>query len=216
MTGESSGFTVSASGFVASISITVCGIANSNARYNNTCMIVALAGRRIDSPEAETTSFPLSNLNRVRNDLHDLFARLQPFALVSSAACGADLLALDEAGKLGIRRRVILPFDSEQFLKSSVIDRPGEWRLIYQRIVDELAASRELLVIGTDLDRDAAYSLVNSVILAQARDLANYFDLPMTAVLVWDGKPRGPSDLTETFRFEAARKGFQITEIQTN
>ncbi len=76
-------------------------------------MIVALAGRRIDAEAAQTASFPLANVARVRQELHDLLVKLKPLALVSSAACGADLLALDEAGALGIRRRVVLPFDAD-------------------------------------------------------------------------------------------------------
>ena len=88
-------------------------------------MIIALAGRRIDAADADTQRFPVENIELVRRRLRELFERERPEALVSSAACGADLIALDEAGALGIRRRVILPFDRRRFRETSVIDRPG-------------------------------------------------------------------------------------------
>ena len=45
--------------------------------------------------------------------------------LVSSAACGADLIALSEARELGLGLRIILPFARDKFRISSVADRPG-------------------------------------------------------------------------------------------
>jgi hypothetical protein len=179
-------------------------------------MIVALAGRRIDSADAELSRFPLRNAGRVREDLHNLLVRLKPLALVSSAACGADLLALDEAGALGIRRRVILPFDPEQFLETSVIDRPGEWRSTYERVIAEVTAASDLLIVSKEIGGDESYSLASSVILDQSSDLSKYFGLPVTAVVVWDGRSRGPDDLTAGFRTDAERRGFEINEILTN
>lgn len=179
-------------------------------------MIVALAGRRVDGEHTANTSFPASNVDRVRQELHELFARLKPLAIVSSAACGADLLALEVAGNLGMRRRIVLPFPIEQFRESSVIDRPGEWGPIYDRVISEASAASDLLVVNQNAQGDAAYSIVNSVILDQAWDLAKFFDLPVAAVLVWDGQGRGLGDLTESFRADAEKRHFDIVEIRTN
>jgi hypothetical protein len=76
---------------------------------------LALAGRRIDAEGADTPRFPLSQVETVRRRMHDLFVGQQIGAIVRSAAYGADLVALEEAGKLGIRRRVVLPFAKERF-----------------------------------------------------------------------------------------------------
>ena len=179
-------------------------------------MIVALAGRRVDADAAQTPSFPLANVGRVRQELHDLLVKLKPLALVSSAACGADLLALDEAGALAIRRRVVLPFDADRFLETSVIDRPGAWQSIFERVIEEVTLASDLLVIGEDVDGDESYLLVNSMILDQARDLAKYYDRPVKAVLVWDGQARDAGDLTEAFRLEAERRGCQVVQIRTD
>jgi hypothetical protein len=178
-------------------------------------MIIALAGRRIDAADAENQSFPATNIDQVRQELHDLLEHRKPLAIVSSAACGADLLALEEAGKLGIRRRVVLPFAVAEFRKTSVTDRPGDWGAIYDQVVSEVSAASDLLIVSPDARGDEAYSLANRVILDQAWDLAKFFDRPVTAVLVWDGQGRGAGDLTESFRTEASGRGFEIVEIRT-
>lgn len=179
-------------------------------------MIIALAGRRIDAPDSENQSFPEGNIDPVRHELHELLLHRKPLAIVSSAACGADLLALEEAGRLGIRRRVVLPFAVEQFRRTSVTDRPGDWGPIYDRVISEVTAASDLLIVSHDAEGDKAYSIANSVILDQAWDLAKFFDLPVTAVLVWDGQGRDRGDLTDSFRAEAERRGFEIIEIRTN
>jgi hypothetical protein len=60
----------------------------------------------------------------VRRRIVDLLAEEHTEALVCSAACGADLIALEEAERLGLRRRIVLPFSPRQFRETSVTDRP--------------------------------------------------------------------------------------------
>ena len=71
-------------------------------------------------------------------------------ALVSSAARGADLLALEEAGNLGMRRRCIPPFNRKRFRETSVVDQPGDWGNLYERIVDAVEANGVLELIICD------------------------------------------------------------------
>src|SRR5438552_4042532 len=89
-------------------------------------IIVALAGRRIDA-EGAPARFPLDQAPRVRERLDALLLELRPAALVCSAACGADLLALEAAAALNIPARIVLPFEPGRFRTSSVVDRPGDW-----------------------------------------------------------------------------------------
>src|SRR5262245_66089037 len=77
-------------------------------------MIIALAGRRIDAPDAPTPRFPSENVRLVQSRLADLFAREGATALVSSGACGADLVALEVAGARGMQRRVVLARSEER------------------------------------------------------------------------------------------------------
>jgi hypothetical protein len=100
-------------------------------------MIIALAGRRVDSAEAKESRFPAQNVETVRKRIRAVLRDKSATVLVSSGACGADLIALSEAGQLGLRRRVILPLERERFRDTSVTDRPGEWGPLYDQVLDE-------------------------------------------------------------------------------
>jgi hypothetical protein len=79
-------------------------------------MIIALAGRRVDPPDAKEHPFPgsASNIEVVRERIRTSLKNHGAQVLVSSAACGSDLLVLSEAGNLGLRRRIVLPFEPEE------------------------------------------------------------------------------------------------------
>ena len=93
--------------------------------------IVAAAGRRIDPWDAAVPRFPSSAVRETRRRIDDTLVRHQAIALVTSAACGADLLALSSAADLRLRRRVVLPFAPALFRQTSVTDRPGEWGPVF-------------------------------------------------------------------------------------
>jgi hypothetical protein len=178
-------------------------------------MVMALAGRRIDRTDAVHARFPAANTELVRGRLRSMFSKLHPGALVSSAACGADLLALDEAGALGIRRRVVLPFDSRQFRRTSVVDRPGEWGSLYDRVIAEVGASGDLVILQCKANGDEAYAAINSALLDEAAELASASDGEVTAALVWDQQPRAGGDLTKSFGETARRRGWPVVEVPT-
>lgn len=176
-------------------------------------MIIALAGRRVDSPEAKDTRFPLLNVGIVRERVRALLQE-NVSALVSSAACGADLIALSEAGKLGLRRRVVLPFERPRFRETSVTDRPGDWGPLFDEVLDAVEAAGDLVVLRAGSD-DEAYALANRAILDESLALAKTAHQPVRAVLVWDGKSRGDHDLTEDFGVEARKRGMPVTDVPT-
>jgi hypothetical protein len=183
-------------------------------------MIIALAGRRIDAPNATIPRFPLKHVAAVRERLHAFFVDHKATVLICSAACGADLLALDVAGELGIWRRIALPFEQDRFRAISVTDRPGEWGMLFDRIIREVQAEGKFVILSEDSEDDALFATANKVILDEALLLAREksHEQPeqvVEAVLVWDGLPRGEGDLTAHFAGEALARGLAIAEIAT-
>jgi hypothetical protein len=176
-------------------------------------MIIALAGRRVDAEQAKEPRFPPGNFEIVRVRLRALLQDEGATALVSSAACGADLIALSEAGALKIHRKVVLPFERERFRKTSVVDRPGEWGLLYDGILDQIEASEDLVLVERASVQEA-YLAANQMILDQAISMATQSCKSVKAVLVWDGKPRA-GDITEAFGREAQKRHFPLIEIST-
>jgi hypothetical protein len=177
-------------------------------------MIIALAGRRIDAPDAEADRFPLRNVGPVRDRLRALFESYPGETLVCSAACGADLLALDTAGNLGWRRRVILPFGRERFRETSVTDRPGDWSALYERILGEVEPVGDLVIAASPPGRDA-YEFASDRILEEAEQLAAGSGEKEVAVVVWDGRPRGPHDITQNFLAAATKRGLTVVQVST-
>ena len=172
-------------------------------------MIIALAGRRIDVADAESPRFPERSLGRVAEDLEHLFRTEGASAIVCSAACGADLVALREAGLLGLRRRLVLPFDAASFRQSSVIDRPGDWGPLFDAVVTEVGAG-DLVVLGYPPGDDDSYAAANTAILDEAEALSRLAGEPVCAVTVWEGRSRGEGDSTQAFGDAARTRGLRV------
>lgn len=177
-------------------------------------VVVALAGRRIDRETEGRPRFPLAEVPRVRQRLHEVFRRLQAKALVSSAACGADLLGLDVAGEDGIARHIVLPFVPEMFRERSVVDRPGPWGPLFDRIVDEVRSERHLTIAGMDPRNPTSFTVVNGLLIDKALTIAKS-KTRVWAVVVWDGFARDADDATQDFRTRAIRVGVPIEDVLT-
>jgi len=177
--------------------------------------VAALAGRRIDAADATARRFPLASIGSVRKRLEALLRSERLEALVGAAACGADLIALDVAGALGLRRRIVLPFASERFRVTSVTDRPGDWGARFDRIISEVAAADDVVILGLDQGDDAAYAAANEAILNEAEILAGADPSDVVAVVVWEGRSRGADDLTGAFATSARARGHPLREVLT-
>lgn len=180
--------------------------------------VIALAGRRVDAPGAAVERLPLRRVPEVRERIRRFFRARRPAALVCSAACGADLLALEAAQELGVRSRIVLPFGPERFRETSVTDRPGEWGARYDALVEQAARRGDLVVLAAG-EGERGYAAANRAILREALDLAG--GLPgrappgVVAVIVWEGRPRKERDLTRQLADAARERGIPVEEIPT-
>lgn len=178
-------------------------------------MIAVFAGRRIDlEGNAAARQFPLANVDRVRFEVEQFLRERLPTVVVGSAACGGDLLVLEAAGHLGIRRRVVLPFNRVQFRTSSVIDRPGDWGSRFDRVVADLAVG-DLIELRLDPNDAAAYEQANAEIFRQAEAIGSQASEEFMALIVWNGETRGECDVTETLLTAARHRGWPTSEIHT-
>jgi hypothetical protein len=139
-------------------------------------------------------------------------------ALVASAACGADLLAHELAGTFGLRRLVVLPFDVERFRAVSVVDRPGAWGTLFDRVVEEVTAAGDLVILRAAPTDAESFAAANDRILYEANRLA-LEQAPATwrvlALAVWEGRARGPGDTTAAFLAAARARGFATADVLT-
>lgn len=179
-------------------------------------IVVASAGRRVDAADAPRR-FPMDHESLVSDRLRDLYEHRGVQVLVSSAACGADLLGLEVASELGVRRIVVLPHDVATFRKLSVVDRGEAWGPRFDRVIRELEDPRDLRILMSKANDDAVYREANNQVLAIALQSASASAgrLQPMAVVVWEGHSRGEGDLTEHFKRTAESKGLRVVQIST-
>jgi hypothetical protein len=149
----------------------------------------------------------------VRHDIEATFRRLRLEAIVCSAACGADLLALDTAQVLDIEAHVVLPFDSDRFRATSVVDRPGDWGRLYDAAIAKARASDRLTVLPGPFATDSdAFSAATHELVRRARELSG---ADAVAIAIWDARPRDADDFTAEFVRAAGAEGMQPISIST-
>jgi len=169
-------------------------------------VIVALAGRRIDRPNASPEHFPVRSVAVVGERIRSALLADGASALVSAAACGADLTALAVAETLGIRRRIVLPFPAAEFRAGSVVDRPGDWGPLFDRLVSEAEEAGDLEVLGLPKASAHPYERTNAALGREAREQVG-------ALVVWDGPLVGRTDYTLDFVEAAEHRGIPVRTI---
>lgn len=177
-------------------------------------MVLALAGRRIDSPDTPRPAFPYKNVEKVQSRVRRLLQEQNVSVLVCSAACGADLIALQAAAALGLRRRIVLPFEPGRFRETSVVDRPGNWGTIFDHVIAATDGAGDLVNLKLD-ENDEAFVLANRAILDETLKLAEATGDRAAVALVWDGKSKGEGDHTDYFGKAAREHGLEILEVST-
>lgn len=177
-------------------------------------MILVLAGRRIDAEHAEYKRFPLSAAPRVKTQLKEFFEENHISHLVSSGACGADLLGQEIADELNIDRTIILPFDPAVFKTTSVTDRPGEWGTLYDRLVN--MPVQNLIVLKLDPRDPHAYEQTTLEMLNTAEEISSRYNKQAVVVLiVWEGRAKDSDDVTSGLLLEAKKRSLETREINT-
>jgi hypothetical protein len=134
--------------------------------------------------------------------------------IVCSAACGADLIALEEAERLGLHRRIVLPFAPKRFRETSVSDRPENWGPVFDRLVAEAEATADLIILArTTGDDDAAYAAANQAIIeeveALTKDTPDGISCRRVCLLVWEGAASSGTDASSGLRSLANQAGFE-------
>lgn len=178
----------------------------------NESRIIAFAGRRIDPEDAEQPRFPADAESDVARRITSLFEDSGAGTIVSSAACGSDIIALEIADRLGLDRYVVLPFDPASFRETSVVDRPGDWGSRYDAVLRSLPGDH--LTVLRLAKGSGAYDRTNNSILDLAVDLAGRAGTVL-AVVAWNGTPREDGDFTAQFAERARARGFDVAEVDT-
>jgi hypothetical protein len=153
----------------------------------------------------------------VRAAIDASLERIAPSLLIASAACGADLMALEAAASRGIRMRIVLPFPPPRFRATSVADRPNPefWGRLYDDILKRAEERGDVVVLDCSENDAGAYSAANKAIIGTASAASAAPSTWRVALIAWDGMPRGDEDATTEFAELAKQSGFSVLSIST-
>lgn len=159
------------------------------------------AGHRVDARDAPSERFPAERVPDVRHRVGALLDALEPGAVVSAAAAGADLLLLTEAIERDIPIHVVLPLEEATFVDRSVADRPGAWVAQFDDVIAHARGDTASSLTIVDLSGDDRWYLVGNLrVLDRAQELA---DEPVVALVVITSG----DDASATSHFASAASG---------
>ncbi len=172
-------------------------------------MIVVFAGNRPDESgiEERLIRFPASAETAVATTIHRVLRKIRPAEVVGGASSGADTLFLEAATRLGIPRRVVLPFAADEYLKAAVKPSGALW---VERAMRMLASRDTTVTVHDDGTRDrSAFLKGNLALISKAVERAESQSVEPIAVVVrhLNGAKRSVSD---EFVDEAVARGLRV------
>ncbi len=149
--------------------------------------VAVFSGHMIDRPGRAGPRFPPRLEAPVFEALREKLKKLDVGFGFSSAACGSDLIFLEALLERGGEAHVVLPFESQLFIRDSVQIIPGaNW---VDRFQDVMARAREAVIVsGQKLsEASVSYDYANQVMLGLAIIRAEQLGTELIPVAVWDG-----------------------------
>ena len=168
--------------------------------------LAVFSGHMIDSPGRAAPRFPddPTLVARVARDIGRWLERERIGFAQCSAACGADLIFLDELRKRGVEARVVLPWSEADFISCSV--RPGgeRWVREYERLRARFGSltcmDGETSSEAPGLAFEHCNRHIDHLALRRARRLAT----EVRPLAVWDGQrgdgPGGTASFVDFWR----------------
>ena len=149
--------------------------------------VVLFSGHMIDREDRPSERFPARLEPAVHASIRRWLEAHNGLVGFSSAACGADLLFLEALHELGGEAHVVLPFEVEEFLRTSVeLPGAGTWRPRFER---QLANARVVLASSSaPLRPELGYDYANRLIQGLGMLRAHELESEMVALAVWDGQ----------------------------
>ena len=152
-------------------------------------IVVAFSGHIIDHPNRPQSRFPKELEKTVRNEIAHRLEEMNAGIAYSAAACGADIIFLEEMLKRGGEINIILPFDEKSFKKESVDVIPNtDWSNRFDKVMEKAAQIKILGYHNPEIDI-YNYEFANLFIFGAALVRKNIIDTTLKTMAVWDGKP---------------------------
>ena len=151
--------------------------------------VVHFCGHRV-LPPGENGRFPAHDEARVAGDIRETLDLLDAGFGYGSLAAGADIIAAEALLERGAELRVILPFDREEFVRTSVSPAGGNWVQRFDACVR--SAKRVTTAIrGEYLDDPVLFDFGAQIAMGDTIRKAHDLAAEAHQIAVWDGVETG-------------------------
>jgi len=154
--------------------------------------VIAFTGHMIDPPDRAQKRFPQEQEPLVRDEISRKLKELNAGNAYASAACGADIIFLEEMLKRGGEINIILPFEEDKFIETSVNTIPGSnWT---ERFHDVKARAAKVQILGyydASSNNQTNFEFANLFLYGAAVARSQTLDTSIQTLAVWDGQIEG-------------------------
>jgi class 3 adenylate cyclase/tetratricopeptide (TPR) repeat protein len=165
--------------------------------------VIAFAGHMIDAPGRAAPRFPPDLVPAVEVAVRERLATFHRPIVYASAACGADLIFIETALQQGAEVNVVLPFDRQDFVRTSVAVGGDGW---VERFDAALARATRVIMateenhLGDDVLFDHASMLLEGFTCLRAAQLETVPSLLCLIDAASDGRVGGTHATFERWR----------------
>jgi class 3 adenylate cyclase/tetratricopeptide (TPR) repeat protein len=175
--------------------------------------VVTFTGHMIDAPGRMSPRFPPELEPMVREAIRERLEKVDAGMGYSSAACGSDILFLEEILQRGGEAHVVLPYNKSDFRRDSVEGVGGAgWGDRFERVLERttrfLEASEHQVEGGS-----VAYDYANLLLHGLASIRAGQLETELVPMAVWDGQPGDGPGGTASIVKRWRKLGLQVEVI---
>ncbi len=169
--------------------------------------VAIFSGHMIDQPGRQQERFPAELEPTVRKEIVDSLNELNAGVGYSSAACGSDIIFLEEMLKRGSEINIVLPFEKEKFIEQSVdVILGANWGKRFDRLIKK-AARVIILCQYNPLMNKPNLEFTNLFMYGKAMSRSQTMGTNLESVAVWNGRPGdGPGGTAALVRYWKKQK----------
>jgi class 3 adenylate cyclase len=180
--------------------------------------IVVFTGHMIDKPDRDVPRFPPEKEDEVTQAIREALAKIDDPIGYGSAACGGDIIFMEQLADRGGEYHLVLPYNAEDFKKHCVqgfLENPGrEWEPRFNAVIKK---ARTITYLGNTSppDNSMVSECCNRVFLGLAMRKAEALSTDVTLIALWDGQQGDARGGTEAMvNLAGARKGFNLIHLK--
>ena len=149
--------------------------------------VVFCSGHMIDHPSRPNKRFPPELEEQVKKYIDEVLNNIDAKWSYSSAACGTDILFLECMQARGAETNIILPFDQQDFINTSVEFAGEEWTQRFHKVLDK-ADNVYQTTTTKFLGDEFLFAHCNDFMRGMATMRARVLGSKPNLIAVWDGK----------------------------